>query len=110
MSDEAFSELVESLEQAIQHARGERDDLRVTILPAPPRPDSESASASIEDEGEERLKALYAEFADEDRALAEEGMEDYLRNLTLEELLEGITEENRHEEIDAGPSVGKEEW
>jgi uncharacterized pyridoxal phosphate-containing UPF0001 family protein len=36
MSDETFSELKESLEQALQHARGERDDLRVTIVPASP--------------------------------------------------------------------------
>ena len=30
MSDEAFSVLVESLEHALQHARGERTDFRVT--------------------------------------------------------------------------------
>jgi antitoxin component of MazEF toxin-antitoxin module len=30
--------------------------------------------------------------------------------LTLEQLLEGITEENRHEEIDWGPPVGNEVW
>jgi antitoxin MazE len=29
---------------------------------------------------------------------------------TLEELLAGITEENRHTEIDTGPSVGNETW
>lgn len=38
MSDERFAELEESLNQALQHARGERNDLRTTILPAPPRP------------------------------------------------------------------------
>jgi hypothetical protein len=27
-----------SLEQALQHARGERHDLRTTVLPAPPMP------------------------------------------------------------------------
>lgn len=110
MSDETFSELVESLEQAIQHERGERNDLRVTILPAPPRPGSKPASAPIEDDSEEKLKTPYAEFADEDRALVEEGMDDYLKNLMLEELLEGITEKNRHEEINTGLPVGKEEW
>jgi len=29
---------------------------------------------------------------------------------TLEELLEGITEENRHDYVDWGPPVGNEEW
>ena len=32
------------------------------------------------------------------------------RRYTLEELVEGITPENRHDEIDAGPAVGKEFW
>jgi antitoxin MazE len=30
--------------------------------------------------------------------------------VTLEQLLSGITEENRHREIDWGPAVGKEVW
>ena len=30
--------------------------------------------------------------------------------LTIEELVEGITEENRHEETDWGPPVGNEIW
>jgi putative transcriptional regulator len=38
MSDEDFGELKESLAQALGHARGERHDLRTTVLPAPPRP------------------------------------------------------------------------
>jgi antitoxin MazE len=29
---------------------------------------------------------------------------------TLEELLDGITDENRHEEMDWGPPAGREEW
>ena len=29
---------------------------------------------------------------------------------TLEELVAGITDENRHAEIDSGPSVGNEAW
>jgi len=36
MSDEVFLELIESLEEALQHARGERTDLRTTVLPVPP--------------------------------------------------------------------------
>jgi len=38
MSDEDFFELRLSLEQTLQHARGERHDLRTTVLPAPPKP------------------------------------------------------------------------
>jgi DNA-binding transcriptional regulator YiaG len=38
MSDEDFAELKLSLEQALQHARGARHDLRTTVLPAPPKP------------------------------------------------------------------------
>lgn len=32
------------------------------------------------------------------------------KRLTIEELVEGITEENRHEETDWGPPVGNEVW
>jgi antitoxin MazE len=32
------------------------------------------------------------------------------RRYTLDELVAGITPENRHEEIDFGPPVGKEVW
>ena len=32
------------------------------------------------------------------------------RRYTLEELLEGVTDENRHPETDWGPPVGREEW
>jgi putative transcriptional regulator len=38
MSGEDFAELQLSLEQALQHARGERRDLRTTVLPSPPKP------------------------------------------------------------------------
>jgi len=30
--------------------------------------------------------------------------------LTLEQLLEGVTDENLHDEVDTGPAVGKEVW
>ncbi len=33
-----------------------------------------------------------------------------VKTFTLEELLAGITDENRHGEVDWGPSVGKEVW
>ncbi len=32
------------------------------------------------------------------------------RKLTLEELVAGITDENRHDEVDWGPPVGNEVW
>ena len=38
MSDERFAELEEALEQALQHARGERHDLRTTVRAAAPKP------------------------------------------------------------------------
>ncbi|MGH9937836.1 MAG: helix-turn-helix domain-containing protein [Blastocatellia bacterium] len=38
MSDEDFEDLKLSLEQALQHARGERHDLRTTVRAAPPKP------------------------------------------------------------------------
>ena len=46
ISDEEFSELKESLGQALQHARGERDDLRVTVLAVPPNARAEAKAAS----------------------------------------------------------------
>lgn len=40
MSDEAFSELIEGLEEVVEHAKGNRPDLRTTMLsiPDPPAP------------------------------------------------------------------------
>ncbi len=38
LSQERFARLETSLQQALQHARGERRDLRTTVLPAPPPP------------------------------------------------------------------------
>ena len=38
MGDEDFAEVKLSLEQALQHTRGEQRDLRTTVLPAPPKP------------------------------------------------------------------------
>src|SRR5262245_26095099 len=38
MSDELFGELMLSLDQALQHSRGEQINARTTVLPAPPKP------------------------------------------------------------------------
>src|SRR6266702_2020778 len=47
MSDALFGELKESLGQALQHARGKRADLRVTVLPAPPSPMSQTEIVAL---------------------------------------------------------------
>lgn len=46
VSDETFAEIKESFEQALQHARGELNDLRVTRV-AVPRPPQPMSSAEI---------------------------------------------------------------
>jgi putative transcriptional regulator len=38
MRDEDFQELLEGVQQAVEHYEGRRHDLRTTILPAPPEP------------------------------------------------------------------------
>lgn len=63
-----------------------------------------------QDVSNHNLKELYAEFENEGRQLAEAGLADYVKHLTLEDLLEGITEENIHLEISFDLSVGKEVW
>lgn len=50
MSDEAFGELTESLHQALKHARGDRTDLRTTVLPAPPPPMSKQEITRLRQE------------------------------------------------------------
>lgn len=50
MSDALFGDLKTSLGQALQHARGKRVDLRVTVLPAPPSPMSRSEIVKLRGE------------------------------------------------------------
>lgn len=121
MSDETFSELKESFEQVLQHVRGERNDLRKTVVPVPPRADAESATAGssikmlivreLEGFNEARLRKV-AEFIA--FLKFQERFDPFPTNdekeKSLEELLAGITEENLHPEIDFGPPVGKEVW
>ena len=38
MEQELFNELMQSLTEAAEHSKGLRDDLRVTVLPRPPKP------------------------------------------------------------------------
>ncbi len=43
MDDALFSELLEAASEAVAHHRGEKSDLRTTVLPEPPRPMSRTA-------------------------------------------------------------------
>jgi len=38
MRDEDFQELLQAVQEAVEHSQGLRHDLRTTILPAPPEP------------------------------------------------------------------------
>jgi putative transcriptional regulator len=38
VSDEELAEITTALERVVEHARGERDDFRTTLLPVPPQP------------------------------------------------------------------------
>lgn len=48
ISDETFGSIMESLGQALEHARGERNDLRTTRLEIPPAPKQLSAAEIAE--------------------------------------------------------------
>lgn len=58
MKDELFAELMESAEEALDHARGKRE-LRTTVLPLPPEP---MAAAEVK-QLRSRLNASQAVFA-----------------------------------------------
>ena len=54
---------------------------------------------------------LKTQIEDEDQQLTKlAARPDRTARLTLEELLVGVTDENRHPEIDFGPPVGKERF
>jgi putative transcriptional regulator len=54
-----FEELKESMEKGLQHAKGERKDLRTTTLPRPPKMMESAEIASLR----ERVNASQAVFA-----------------------------------------------
>lgn len=58
MKDELFAELMESAEEALDHARGKRE-LRTTVLPLPPEPMAAVEVKQLRD----RLNASQAVFA-----------------------------------------------
>jgi hypothetical protein len=72
MKDEDFNLLLESLNQALQYERGERNDLRVTVL-----------AVSHHDQAE--IAKLYADASEGDVELAEAGMSDYAAGLAAED-------------------------
>ncbi len=59
MEEKLFAELKESFGQALQHARGERKDLRTTTLPRPPKKLTSVEIAALR----EKLKFSQAVFA-----------------------------------------------
>jgi putative transcriptional regulator len=59
MKDERFKKLMTGARQALEHARGERHDLRNTVLPKPPRQLSSKEIAAIR----RRMNASQALFA-----------------------------------------------
>lgn len=50
MESNLFNQLTESLNQAIEHAKGERKDLRTTVLPLPPQPVTKEEIVSLREE------------------------------------------------------------
>jgi hypothetical protein len=68
------------------------------------------AARQISRSDETALTTLQAEFAKEDRQLAEAAGVGYLADLTLEDMLADFTEEQRHEVVETGPPVGNEVW
>jgi putative transcriptional regulator len=50
METNLFNQLTESLNQAIEHAKGERKDLRTTVLPRPPKQMTKDEVISIREQ------------------------------------------------------------
>lgn len=59
MDDALFNELLEAAHEAVAHRRGEKTDLRTTVLPEPPRPMSRAAVKRLR----ERLHVSQPVFA-----------------------------------------------
>ena len=59
MDDELFNELLEAAHEAVAHHRGEKADLRTTVLPEPPRPMSRAAVKRLR----ERIRVSQPVFA-----------------------------------------------
>ena len=77
--------------QALQYERGERNDLRVTVLAAPPAQKPEKArrenrsSKRSDTNSKTEMAKLYADAGEEDVELAEPGMADYAAGLAAED-------------------------
>lgn len=59
MSSERFARLEMALQQAVEHVKGERKDLRATVLPVSPKPMTRTEVTAIR----EQLSASQAVFA-----------------------------------------------
>lgn len=59
MEDRLFKELLDATREALAHYKGEKRDLRTTVLPEPPRPMSRAEIHKLRD----RLKVSQAVFA-----------------------------------------------
>jgi putative transcriptional regulator len=59
MEDRLFKELLDATREALAHYKGEKRDLRTTVLPEPPRPMSRAEIHRLRD----RLKVSQAVFA-----------------------------------------------
>lgn len=59
MRDEDFQELLESVQAAVDHYEGRRNDLRTTVIPVPPEPMDAAAIRALRD----RIGASQAIFA-----------------------------------------------
>src|SRR5688572_15275854 len=59
MKDDVFNELLEAAHEAVAHHRGQRTDLRTTVLPEPPRPMTRAAVKRLR----ERVRVSQPVFA-----------------------------------------------
>lgn len=67
------------------------------------------ATEPVNGSGAEAL-TLEDQFAAEDRLIAASALADPCFHLSLDEMMELVTAENRHTEIQTGPPVGNEVW
>ena len=105
MSDEDFTLLLESLNQALQYERGERNDLRVTVLASPPNAKAKAARPK-----KPLKRTIAAELEDLSKDERQIKQTSSASDPSLEEMLARITPENLHAEIDWGAPVGREVW
>lgn len=86
MSDDSFNRLVESLNQAIEYERGERDDCRVTVVAAPGGKKAKTISSK------KNLKTLTSKMKDlSDASLSK--IDDFVEFLRFQERSQTASDE-----------------